>query len=361
MKKRRVIQGALGVFLAGIGLYIFFRQSFGGDEAVFAALAREVAHTSVTGVAVCVVLAIVTIWLRAMRLKIILPDEIHHRASDPKETLAQEQALPPKPHKRGFFSIVMISFMANNILPARLGEAARVALLWKRNGFPIAVGLGSLIIERTLDIVAYLSFLFIPVLLSPTLSARLRDLHPAAPAVIWLSAAAFAAFSGVLLLYALAPRIFRRTAAFLLRGAGSNKLIAKVKKIGAEAELSIGWIFSPRKAAGVFALTYAISFCFSTTLWALVFDMNVFGVLDSMFAQAFAAFGSAIPLAPGSVGTLHAALFFGLTATGLEAGRAGAVAIVYHGLQYIVVTAFGLLLLAGLHIKFKDITETDVR
>jgi uncharacterized membrane protein YbhN (UPF0104 family) len=80
--------------------------------------------------------------------------------------------------------------------------------------------------------------------------------------------------------------------------------------------------------------------------------------LDSLFAQAFAACGSAIPLAPGAVGTLHAVLLQGLVITGMEAGKARALVVLYHAVGYVALTTIGLVFFLTMNVKFKEITES---
>ena len=334
---KRILTAAAGLALAGAGLYVFFR----GDDTVFQTLLAEMSGTSAAAVAACLGLAVVSMWLRALRLSVMLPDATDGGAL----------------HKRGLFAVTTVSFMINNILPARLGEAARVLLLWKRNGFPVAMSIGVLLLERALDVIVYLAFLFVPVLFSPALAASLRGINPAVMAVIWFAFAAFAALIALFTLYAFMPQFFRK-AAWRTGALLPAKAQAAAQKIGAELESSLGWIFSARKAAAVSALTVATCSCYAAMLTILVAEWNSFGILESMLAQAFAAFGSAIPLAPGSVGTLHAVLLEGLKIIGIEAGRARAVVVLYHGLQYVVITLLGLLLLAGMGLKFRDITKS---
>src|SRR5690606_5047983 len=59
------------------------------------------------------------------------------------------------------FRATMIGFMANNILPARIGEVARVYALRRIEPVPIAASLGSLVVERLLDGVVVIAFLFL--------------------------------------------------------------------------------------------------------------------------------------------------------------------------------------------------------
>jgi hypothetical protein len=112
VKKTHVLQIAGGLALAGAGLYIFFRDV---DPAQLWAYLRA---TPVTAVAGGVGLTLLSLYLRTLRWGLILP---------PSSTGS----------RRGLFGIVMVGFMVNNLLPARLGEATRVLLLWKRNRFPL--------------------------------------------------------------------------------------------------------------------------------------------------------------------------------------------------------------------------------
>jgi len=341
MRRHKYLHVLIGLLLAGLGLYLFFRKAGDGDEAVLDTLVREIAGTSIIAVIICVVLTILPMWLRAVRLGIMLPD-----------------GLPPR-NKRGLFAVCSISYMINNILPARVGEAARVFLLWRRNGYPVTVSVGALLLERALDIIVYLAFLFVPVLAIPSITESfhgVKGMHEGMMLVTWLSAAAFAVLVGLFLLYALRPGIFRSALGRL------SKLLpvrfrAWAGKIGAELESSLGWIFSPRKAAAVVVLTVVTALCYAMMLPVLISDWSAFGPFEAVFGQAFAAFGAAIPLAPGGVGTLHAALLFGLASMGVDPGKARAVVVLYHGIQYVVITLLGLFMLLGAGVRFKDITE----
>jgi len=338
MKLSKILQMIAGLALAAGGLYIFFRSSGGGDEAIFKTLVRDISGTSVTAVLICAALAVLSVYLRALRWRLTLPD-----ASAPA-------------HKKGFFAIVAVSLMLNNILPARLGEAARVVLLWKRNGYPVAASIGSLLLERALDIMAYLLFLFVPVFITPRLAGGLRAVHPIALTAVWVSFALFAVMALTFLLYAVRPHWFRGVALHIINRLPS-KVSAPARKIGAELKSNMNWVFSLRKTVCVAALSVATALCYSSMLWALAWGSGAVGFLDSLFAQAFAAFGAAIPLAPGAVGTLHAVLLQGLAIAGMELGKARALVVMYHAVGYVVHTAIGLVFFLTMNVKFKEITE----
>ena len=354
----KILKYVIGLLLAAIGLYIFFRGSGDGGESVYQALVGEISRSSPITAAVCAALALVAMWLRALRLRVILPDTLPAPPLGVAASAIDIAVGRSAPHKGGLFSVTMVMAMLNNVLPVRAGEAARVAILWKRNGFPIAVCIGSLLVEHALDIVAYLSFLFIPPIASPALLDNLRGLHPAMIAAIWLSAAAFAALLGLFSLYALLPRIFRGAAARVGKYL-PPKIRSAAWKFGAEVESNLDWTATPGKTAYVAALTYAIALCYSMMLFILVYDITPSGFINSLFSQAFAAFGAAIPLAPGSVGTLHAVLLQGMTITGCPPPKARAVIVVYHAVQYVVVTGVGLLCLLGMKSKNKGKSVAD--
>ncbi|MFP4164412.1 MAG: lysylphosphatidylglycerol synthase transmembrane domain-containing protein [Chitinispirillaceae bacterium] len=336
MKISRILQFAGGLALAGAGLYVFF------DSLDLSSLAKKISDTSPWVIVVCSFLSIFTLWLRAIRWRIILP---------PAEGTA---------HKKGLFRLVTIAYMVNNILPARLGEAARVLLLWRRNGYTVAASIGSLVLERVIDMMVFSSFFFLPVLFSPILRSVL-DQNPNRKIVIFLAVGSLlmcVVALGGLFIYSLIPQKFRSIAHTL-----STYLPSKVQrfgqKIGSELVSNLDWVFSKRKIVKVVLLSYATAFCYSFILYFLAGDSAVFGVLESMFGQAFAAFGAAIPLTPGFVGTLHAALLQGLIFIGIDPGKAGAMVILYHALSYLTVTVAGLFFFFSMNVTISDITRAD--
>jgi len=102
----------------------------------------------------------------------------------------------------------------------------------------------------------------------------------------------------------------------------------------------------------VAALSAGILACYALSVLALIQEKN-FGILQALFAQAFAALGAAIPLAPGYVGTLHAFMLEGLALCGVGRDKAQAITILYHAVPYITITALGLYYFFKLNVTFK--------
>ncbi|MDG5814205.1 lysylphosphatidylglycerol synthase transmembrane domain-containing protein [Chitinispirillales bacterium ANBcel5] len=325
MSGKKVLQVVAGLVLAGAGLAFFFRH----PDLNVGVLIEQIKTTDIKIIGAIVILSVASLWLRALRWRILLPDI-------------------EKTHRKGLFSIVTIAFMVNNIMPARLGEAARAVLLWKKNNYTLTLSISSLVFERIIDSLVFLSFFFLPVLITgkipqlhiyALIASGIFSLAIIAFFLYWRFPVFFASFSRKLTTY-----LPQKTAAFLV-------------KTGREITGNLDWMFSFKKVFLVITLSYAIAFSYSSVILLLVGEPGSFGIIESMFGQAFAAFGAAIPLSPGFVGTLHAALLQGLVFLEVPMEKAGAAVVIYHALPFLVVTAVGLFFLISTNITFKDIND----
>ena len=323
MKLRTILQTIAGIMFAVAGGWIFSRQ------VDIPAMLREVGTTPLWKVVVAVLLNPATLLLRTWRWNIMLP---------------QREGCS----KKGLYPLVVIGFMVNNLVPARIGEAARAALLWRRNRFTLAESIGSLLMERFLDVLVYVTFLFVPVLFLP----RLAPIKNYALLLI-------AGFCGVLLvflLYALRPEYAKKTGRWFA-GRLPRRIRTPLVSIGGELISNLDWLFSPRRTIAVIVLSFATLVCQIGMLQALGFGSANFGFFTSMFGVAFAAMGAAIPLAPGYVGTLHALLLQGLGLAGVSTDTAGAVAVMYHAVGYLTITLMGIFFFFSLKLSLGEIRK----
>jgi glycosyltransferase 2 family protein len=335
MKYSRFAQFAGGIALAIAGMAIFFQK------VDIHKLGNELVSLNPLTVILVALLSVMTLLFRAWRWKIMLPD--------------QEKA-----SKRGLFPIVTIGFMVNNILPARLGEAARVLLLWKKNGYSPALSIGSIVLERFFDTLAFASCFFIPVFI---LGAMKTAAVGGTVGGKSLPLQAFALLFGAIFLGAcLAVFLYARFPAWS-RGRGKKLLRfvplsfrGKAHAIGKDVLSNLDWVFSLKKVALMVMHTYCIMLCYAVTITVLAKEAT-FSVLHGLFAQAFAAMGAAIPLAPGYVGTLHAVLKQGLLLCGLSPEKAIATAILYHAIPYCTITLLGLYYFFKMRVSLKDISS----
>lgn len=324
MRKVHLLQGAGGIMISALGLHIFFKNV---NTTV---LWKEICTTEKWIIAAVIMLNPLTIWLRSLRWKVMLPD------------------VGLEKRKNGLFSITMIGFMINNLLPARLGEAARAVMLWKRNGFTVLESVSSLIVERALDTLIFSAFFFIPVLGKKSLSS-LQPYATLMMIVFGISVVSLIVYSRCKAKALTVASKMLFLVPFSLKG--------RVEKIGRELVSNLEWTFSWRKTVWVIIYSILMMFCYVLMIYFLAWGVNTFDILDSMFGVSMAALGAAIPLSPGYIGTLHSSLLQGLQMVGVMENRAGAMAVLYHAIGYMTITGLGLMFLVSMKVSFKEIKQ----
>ncbi len=323
MKLSRVLQIVVGVAITAAGLAFFFR------DVDTQKLVDALGAVPLWSVAVGVVLAVTTLWVRAFRWQFLLPDT-------------------PGTTKSGLFPITMIGFMVNNILPARAGEAARALLLWRKNKFPVAVCLGSLVVERIIDSATLLTLYGIAVYSLDALSGFRES------AIL-----VFILVTGVCVGFVLYGFFANGIASIgrRLANRAPEKYRPRIQSVGAELASALQWVHSPGRVVAVILLSAPIMLIYSLIMLVLSHGLGGLGFAGSLFAQAFAAFGAAIPLAPGYIGTTHAMVLYAAKAVGMPGDSGRALAILYHVVNYVPVTAVGLYYFFRLKVDFRKITR----
>jgi glycosyltransferase 2 family protein len=319
---KRILQTAVGIGLSGAGLWLFLR---GSD---LHRLGAELAATQPAIILAATALALGTLYLRAFRWRLILP-------------------AVSGTHTKNLASHTIIGFMVNNIVPARVGEAVRAVLLWRRNGFSPSVSIGSLVLERAIDTHFFMLFFLLPALQLPVL-------HQLAP-IGWLLAAAWVGGLIALVVCSMHPIIIAKCVAacrmFLPKRFGSQ-----LDKIGKDLASNLAWTHSWRRVLGVVSLSMIIPLCYTLMIILLVGDTATFGLLQGCFMVAGAALGAAIPLSPGYVGTMHATILEGFDLLGMNPERGRALAVLFHAIGYVPTVLLGLIYFFKSQISLKEIS-----
>ncbi|MDH5758166.1 MAG: flippase-like domain-containing protein [Gemmatimonadota bacterium] len=251
---------------------------------------------------------------------------------------------PVKPDTtfRSRFTAVSIGFMANNVLPARVGEFARALAFSRLEPVSASAAFGSLVVERVLDGLVLLLFLVLPVF-SPGFPGAAVFSEGMGSLVLKGAVAALAVVGGCLAVMVVWPRAFVRFAVGVSRWLPRS--LARPLVDSLESFLSsLQVLRSPR------LLTLAVLWSLAFWSWHAVsfwLGMKAFGIdtgfVSAVFTEAVVGFGVAIPSAPGFVGTFHASASFALSDVyGVEAARSLAFAFGYHFGGWIPVTVIGL-------------------
>ncbi len=250
----------------------------------------------------------------------------------PMKKVSRTVAAPP----------LLTGFMLNSVLPGRLGEFARSALLSRKTGIPFVSSFATVVIARLFDGLA------------------LTGLTLAVMAVMWgflpesvrggLIAAGCGYIAILFILIAL-RKWHEATAGILvypLRKLHFNKAASKVEKMLLDFATGLDILKDPGEMVRVSALTVGVwlSLCVSVipVFYALEMPWEWF---YPPLILVLAGFGMLIPT-PAGAGTVHYALGVLFPAiTGIPDSRAKAMAIVFHATQFIPVIIAGLAVSRG--------------
>jgi len=256
---------------------------------------------------------------------------------------------------RSRFAAVSIGFMANNVLPARVGEFARAYAFSRLEPVSASAAFGSLVVERFLDGVVLLLLLVVPTLTPgfPTGGALSQGLGAV---ILRGGIGAVVVVTAGLVVMAVWPSAFMRGAERTASHLPSSLARPAVDALKALLD-SIAVLRSPRLltlgllwTAG-FWLFHGLSFW----LGMMAFGIHT-GLVSAWFTEAVVGFGVAIPSAPGFVGTFHASANFALTNVyGVDEARSLAFAFGYHFGGWIPITVIGLAYAWRLGLSLGDV------
>ena len=282
-----------------------------------------------------IALVILSMWMRAYRWKFMVN--------------------PIKKVKMGsLFPSVMIGFMANNVLPARLGEFVRAYSLGNKENISRSATFATIMIERVFDGFSLLLILWVSLLMYPELPGWIRQ---AGNLFLLLNLATLAFLVLIEVKRELALKFFRLI----------SKLLPASLSSRAE-EILEKFISGLRVFRNVPSLLWILAW--SIFIWVVIGISNYFIFLA--FDQSPAVFASFIllgivslavmlPSSPGFVGTFHAACVASFLILNLNQSVSRPFSIVLHASQYFPVTLLGLYYLRKEHLSLKTLESDSMR
>ena len=264
------------------------------------------------------------------------------------------------------YPVVAVGYMANNLLPVRLGEVVRSYYLARREPVPASTALATVVSERVFDGVALLFFLAVAALFLPLagLAERVSEaVHLPVALVAFALVAPFAAAAGMMVAMALYPARFRRVATSLIRllpprlGAVADSLIERFID-------GFRGLHHPRRLAAVFLLSLPVWLVEGAMYYvvALGFDLDShLGTVWHMAAAmllitALANLATALPSSQGSIGPFEFFVVLSLESVAVSGAVASAYALVLHAALLLPVTLVGLAHLAMNSVRLTHLT-----
>jgi len=240
------------------------------------------------------------------------------------------------------YSANLIGFMANNILPARLGEIVRAYAANRLCAVPVAGALATLVIERILDGMAILAFFFLALWFTdPTAQAGAFN-------VAYLRGAGLFLLAGYLGVLALVAALWRWPAATSGRLA---RLVARISPKLGQKTASILEGFTQGLALLGQGRHLPLLIAQSLALWLLMLlsgyiFLPAVGLPHSPLLAAMALVGgslaAAVPSGPGYIGTTQLAVTWALMLAGADQERAAAFSLLFWAANYFPITAAGM-------------------
>lgn len=236
----------------------------------------------------------------------------------------------------GATSATAIGLMANNVLPARVGEFVRAYALGRKERVPVATSFGGLFLERLFDGFAVVGLLY-----------ALTWVHEFPAWVSTTVEVAFYIFLGALVF--LVGLIVRPDASVGLARAIAGRLSGGRLEDPVErilATLLDGFRLLRNPALVLVSVILAlVQWIALTSLYWL--GLIAFGVIDGVgwvgafFVNCVATLGVAVPSSPGFVGTFEAFIVKGLEVFDVDRTRAFTYAIGFHAVSFIPITLVG--------------------
>lgn len=317
-------------FVVAAFVSVFFLIWAGRLVGNFGAMLSSLDHASYWVLIPAVAAYFVGVWLRAVRWHFLLR---------PVKPIASARLFP----------VVVIGYMANDVLPARLGELVRAYVLGEQEGVPKTTTLATIVVERLFDGIAMLLFVILVGLLVP-LDSQITQIFRVA-AIVFVTA--------LIVLFGIGSSPER---AIWLVQQGERLLPAKLE--GRVANLAerfiegLDCLQSVPLSAMIFLLSIGAWLCEATMYFTLAQGFGLgLGFPAYMLTAAVANLGAMVPAAPGYIGTFDFGALASLRLFGANPGDAAGYVLVLHLALLLPVTLLGLVFLWRSNLSLRTVGQ----
>ena len=248
---------------------------------------------------------------------------------------------------RDTFAFIMIGYLANTVLPLRLGDLARASLIGRKRELGISRSLGSIAIERLMDVL---------MLVALTL-ALMRVLEIPAPIQAGLTGMVAAGLVGLvgLMAVSLNRKHLPRLTAFLAKIV-PHRLADRVTTLLGNFSSGADVLHRPAGFLAVVALSAGVWLAASvgTLAWVTAFHLDV-PWYAGFFVLVMVNLGSAIPSSPGYIGVYHYLAMLALSLWTPDRNATLAYAIGTHALNMLANVGLGSFFLAREGVSLRNL------
>ena len=210
------------------------------------------------------------------------------------------------------YPVVVVGYMANNLLPMRLGELVRSYYVGEREGISKTSALATILVERVLDALTLLFFISAIALFVPLagLAESFGDRFGVPwPLLVVAFSVPFVGSFGALVLFALFPARTQEMATVFVRPLPA-RIEARVRDLIVLFLNGLEPLRSPRTLALLLLLSVPVWLFESALFFFVGFSFGLNNIYDNLgelavgavLVTAVANIGSSIPAAPGGIG-----------------------------------------------------------
>jgi uncharacterized protein (TIRG00374 family) len=259
------------------------------------------------------------------------------------DTTIKQSLDPPRPRFPLVFSAFSVGLFANAVLPGRVGELARVAVLRRR--LPGRRGATA-------------------TLIGSVFAHRMFDLFPATALVIWVLLTAKIpgwALTSIALVLALGIMLFV-VAMLLARRAHRDALegLGPVRQLIARARVGLAVMRSPVAATTAATFQFGGWFCQLLAVWSAMFAFHIHAHLSTAgLVLVLINVATIFPLWPGNFGLVQIAIAFPLVNYGVPYARGFAFGVGLQAIEASVGVGVGLIFLAREGLSYAMLKTFD--
>jgi uncharacterized protein (TIRG00374 family) len=246
------------------------------------------------------------------------------------------------------YPVVIIGFMANNLIPARVGELVRAYILREREGVSVSAGLGTIVVDRVFDGLTLLLFLILAGVFA-TVSAEVRTLAIVMAALFGV---------GVVIMYVLVTSESRsRGAIDLVVRLLPGRVKGRVQGLADSFLEGLKSLRSPTAMVGAWVAS-VVSWLLEATMYYMVGEAFGLGLGFHVYLLVTAAANLAITLpTPGGVGPFELGTRWALAPFAVASNTVRAYAIVLHALLLFPVIALGFFFLWSINLSLSEMLQ----
>lgn len=250
------------------------------------------------------------------------------------------------------FSALMIGFMVNNLLPARLGEFARAYAIGEKESISKSSSFATIVVERIFDGITILTLLAIILIFWPFSFP------------IWLRNAAYIACSVYfftllfLILLKIQTKKVLSIVEFVCKPFPQKFKIRLMKILSAFVD-GLKILHSTKNIIYSAVLSLFVWLPAVLIIYCLLISFGIYLPISvSFFLLVIICIGLMIPSAPGFVGTIQFFCVAGLALFAVPKSQALSFSIIYHASAFIPVTTIGLVYLLKEGLSFTEMRSS---